>query len=103
MGTYGPPMQMGRFGMQDQIFDMIDEAKLPPSQIKTFCEALLGCPSLPEPELDQQAFLTAIDEALALQPNVFRPNERRGAAVDQDGHAQGPARLREEAPSAPTR
>ena len=59
--------------MQDQIFDMIDEAKLPPSQIKTFCEALLGCPSLPEPELDQQAFLTAIDEALALQPNVFDP------------------------------
>ena len=30
---------------------MIDEAELLPSQIKTFCEALLGCPSLPEPEL----------------------------------------------------
>merc|ERR1711956_206427 len=43
--TYGPPLQLARFGMQDQIFDMIDEAKLPPSQIKTFCEALLGCPS----------------------------------------------------------
>ena len=41
--------------MMDQIFDVIDEAELLPSQIKTFCEALLGCPSLPEPELDPLA------------------------------------------------
>ena len=59
--------------MKDQIFDVIDETKLLPSQIKTFCEALLGCPSLPEPELDPQAFLASIDEALALQPKVFDP------------------------------
>ena len=30
--------------MMDQIFDVIDEDELLPSQIKTFCEALLGCP-----------------------------------------------------------
>lgn len=71
--TYGPPMHLARFGMMDQIFDVIDEAELPPSQIKTFCEALLGCPSLPEPELDPQAFLAGIDEALTLQPKVFDP------------------------------
>ena len=59
--------------MSDQIFDLIDETKLLPSQIKTFCEALLGCPSLREPELDPQAFLASIDEALALQPKVFDP------------------------------
>ena len=59
--------------MSDQIFDLIDETKLLPSQIKTFCEVLLGCPSLPEPELDPQAFLASIDEALALQPKVFDP------------------------------
>ena len=59
--------------MKDQIFDLIDQSALLPSQIKTFCEALLGCPSLPEPELDPQAFLACIDEALTLQPKVFDP------------------------------
>jgi hypothetical protein len=72
--TYGPPMQLARFGMQDQIFDLIDETELLPSQIKTFCEALLGCSSLPEPELDTQAFIASIEEQLALQPNVFDPS-----------------------------
>ena len=32
--------------MSDQIFDLIDETKLLPSQIKTFCE---GAPRLPQP------------------------------------------------------
>ena len=68
-----PFLCVQQFGMQDQIFDIIDETELLPSQIKTLCEALLGCPSLPEPELDPQAFLAGIEEALALQPNVFDP------------------------------
>ena len=59
--------------MQDQLFDLIDETELLPSQIKTFCEALLGCSSLPEPELDSPAFIAAIEEQLTLQPNVFDP------------------------------
>jgi hypothetical protein len=72
--TYGPPMQVAReFGMKDQIFDLVDQTKLLPSQIKMLCEAILGTPDLPEPEVDLKAFVAAVDEQLALHPKVFDP------------------------------
>ena len=61
------------FGMKDQIFDLIDQSKLLPSQIKIMCEALLGCTNLPDPDVDPKAFIAAVDEQVALHPKVFDP------------------------------
>ena len=101
--TYGPPMQLARvrylsrpigtisarnppfviipapslrlqyFGMKDQIFDLIDQSALLPSQIKMMCEAVLGCANLPDPDVDPEAFIAAVDEQVALHPKVFDP------------------------------
>jgi hypothetical protein len=75
--TYGQPMQTARFGMQLRLFDDIDERALTPGQVKKFCELLLGCPPLPEPDLDRQAFLDAINTALAAQPQIFDPISKK--------------------------
>ena len=61
------------FGMKDQVFDLIDQSKLLPSQIKIMCEALLGCTNLPDPDVDPKAFIAAVDEQVALHPKVFDP------------------------------
>tara|TARA_B100000768_G_C11251969_1_gene364509 strand:- start:172 stop:450 length:279 start_codon:yes stop_codon:yes gene_type:complete len=61
------------FGMKDQIFDLIDQSALLPSQIKMMCESLLGCTKLPDPDVDPKAFIAAVDEQVALHPKVFDP------------------------------
>lgn len=72
--TYAPPLHLARlFGLPEKLFDELDEAPLPPSQIKQFLQMLLGVDELPEPELDLPAFLEAVsralqDEAPALDP-----------------------------------
>lgn len=66
-----------QFGMQLRLFDDIDERALTPGQVKTFCELLLGCPPLPEPDVDRHAFLDAIDMELAAQPQVFDPISKK--------------------------
>ena len=63
--------------MQLRLFDDIDERALTPGQVKTFCELLLGCPPLPEPDVDRRAFLDAIDMELAAQPQVFDPISKK--------------------------
>lgn len=59
--------------MKDQIFDLIDQSALLPSQIKMMCESLLGCTKLPDPDVDPKAFIAAVDEQVALHPKVFDP------------------------------
>ena len=49
--------------MHDKLFDLLDEAALLPSQMRQFCELLLGVP-LPEPDLDAAAFIAAVRAAL---------------------------------------
>ena len=63
--------------MHLRLFDDIDERALTPGQVKKFCELLLGCPPLPEPDLDRQAFLDAINTALAAQPQIFDPISKK--------------------------
>lgn len=71
--TYGSPLQLARtFGLQDKLFDLLDEAALLPSQVRQFCELLLGVP-LPEPDLDAAAFIAAVQAALQTMPPVFDP------------------------------
>jgi len=72
--TYAQPLQLAReFGVRDKLFDLLDEVALQPSQIKSFCELMLGCDVLPEPELDLKAFLAQLEAAMANTPEVFDP------------------------------
>jgi len=75
--TYAPSLHLARtFGLQDKLFDLLDEQSLPPSQAKQFIERLLGCDELPEPEIDAAAFVTAVRAALAHLPKVYNPMTR---------------------------
>ena len=72
--TYGPPLHMARlFGLPEKIFDAIDEESLLPPQIKEFMCTLLGVPELPEPEIDLNGFVSAVQQALLTQPRVIDP------------------------------
>ena len=76
--TYGAPLQLARtFGMHDKLFDLLDEAALIPSQVRQFCELLLGMP-LPEPDLDAAAFVAAVRAAL---PTGYRARVRRNLSL----------------------
>jgi len=76
--AYAPQLHAARlFGLQHKLFDLIDEGPLPPSAIKQFCELLLGCPPLPEPELEPKRFLSALRAALAPLPPVFDARRRQ--------------------------
>jgi hypothetical protein len=72
--SYGPLLHRAReFGMHNKIFDILDEQALVPSQVKQYCETLLGCGVLPEPEADLAAFRAAVKKNLSGVPQVFCP------------------------------
>lgn len=75
--TYGRPLHLAReFGMLHPLFDQLDERSMTPAQIKQFLELLLGI-GLPDPALDQQAFLGAVGAALPDLGLVFDPVMKR--------------------------
>jgi len=72
--TYAPSLHLARtMGLQDKLFDLLDEQALLPSQAKTLIEKILGCPELPEPEVDMAGFRAALKDALGRAPNVYNP------------------------------
>ncbi len=72
--AYGPALHMARtFGLQDRTFDLLDEKALLPSQAKEFIEKLLGCPGLPEPEVDPKGFQKVLEQQLKAQLPVYNP------------------------------
>lgn len=72
--TYAPSLHLARtLGLQDKLFDLLDEQPLHPTQAKTLIEKLLGCEELPEPEIDVKVFLQAVRDALAKLPKVYNP------------------------------
>lgn len=76
--TYAPPLHMARlFGLPEKLFDALDEAPLVPSQIKRFISIMFGLSDLPEPELELEAFLSAVRAALQEQPNTYDPRSGR--------------------------
>ena len=76
--TYAPQLHTARmFGLRNLLFDRLDEAPLSPSQVKQFCELLLGCGPLPEPELDSAAFLQQLKVAVKAAGKVYDPLRRR--------------------------
>merc|ERR1719453_2277448 len=53
--AYGPPLhQLREWGLQEKLFDLLDEQPMIPSQCKQFIEFVLGCKPLPEPEADRE-------------------------------------------------
>lgn len=72
--TYAPSLHLARtMGLQDKLFDLLDERALLPTQCKQLIERLLGCAELLEPEIDTPAFIKQVSEALAQLPNVYDP------------------------------
>ena len=87
--TYGQPLHIARaFGLQNKLFDLLDERSILPTQLKSFCELLLGCPALPEPEIEREAFIAALQEALATAPSVYDPLTLREAPWVKVRHLQ---------------
>jgi len=78
--TYGPQLHLARtFGMHNRLFDLLDEAKLVPSQVREFCELLLGTGPLPEPQLDFGDFFAALTAAVNAAPSTVDPRTGRRA------------------------
>merc|ERR1712167_549263 len=78
--TYGPPLYYARlFGLPEKLFDVLDERTMAPRQIRDFVAMLLGLNArdLPDPELEQAAFLEAVRVALQEQPNTVDPKSGR--------------------------
>ena len=70
--TYGPALHAARvFGLQDRLFDLLDERPLLPSQVKEFIEKLLSCGALPEPEVDPKGFKQALEQRLKVHVQVY--------------------------------
>ena len=72
--VYGPALHLARTaGLQDKLFDLIDEVPLLPTQVKQLIERVLGCGELAEPEVDPAEFLQQVRDALATLPPVYNP------------------------------
>lgn len=75
---YGPLLHRAReFGLHNKLFDLLDEQALVASQVKQFCELMLGCGVLPEPEADGAAFRAAVQECLQSVRPVYDPLSKR--------------------------
>lgn len=76
--AYAPQLHAARlFGLHHKLFDMLDETELPPFAIKQFCEMLLGCPPLPEPQLEPELFIQTLREVVTPLPLVYDPRLQR--------------------------
>lgn len=74
---YSPLLHQARtFGMNNKLFDLLDEQALVPSQVKQCVEAILGCGVLPEPDAGIAAFRAAVKETLTGTLPVFDPVSR---------------------------
>lgn len=78
--TYAPSLHLARtMGLQDKLFDLLDERPLLPTQCKHLIERLLGCAELTEPEIDASEFLKQVQQALGKLPRVYNPMTGRMA------------------------
>ena len=72
--TYAPALHLARtMGLQEKLFDLLDETPLLPTQCKGLIERLLGCSELIEPELDAAEFIKQVKAAVARLPKVYNP------------------------------
>lgn len=75
--AYGPPLQLARtLGLNDKLYDMLDEVPLKPAHLKPFIERMLGCSEpLAEPELEPNEFINGVRAALSTAPLVYNPRK----------------------------
>ena len=72
--TYAPSLHLARTaGMQDKLFDLLDETPLLPTQVRQLIERIVGCSELVEPEIDPEGFMQQVKEALTAVPPVYNP------------------------------
>jgi len=70
--TYGLPLHQAReFGLHNKLFDLLDERPLMPSQMAELCELVLGCPPLPDPQIDFAKFERELARAVQVAPMVY--------------------------------
>lgn len=72
--TYAPSLHLARtVGMQDKLFDLLDEAALLPTQVRQLIERIVGCGELSEPEVEPEAFMSQVRQAVTALPAVYNP------------------------------
>lgn len=72
--AYAPALHLARtMGLHEKLFDLMDETRLLPSQAKRLCECVLGCAELPEPEVEEANFRSALAAAIGRLPPVYNP------------------------------
>ena len=70
--------------MRNRLFDLLDESRLAPSQVRQMCELILGCGELPDPQTDRPGFDDALKAALASAPSTVDPRSgKRRPWIDQ--------------------
>jgi len=84
--NYGPPLhRLREWGCGNKLFDIIDEKRLSPAEMKDLISFVLGgaAAELPHPELDWDAFEAALKRGLSTTPTTYNPlKNREGAWVD---------------------
>uniref|UniRef100_A0A061S034 Uncharacterized protein n=1 Tax=Tetraselmis sp. GSL018 TaxID=582737 RepID=A0A061S034_9CHLO len=72
--TYGLPLHTLReSGIQNKLFDLLDEKQLIGSQVAELCSLLFGCEGLPNPEVDWPAFAEKLGIYLSVTDPAFCP------------------------------
>jgi len=73
--TYGLPLHAVReSGVQNKLFDLLDEKPLIGSQIAEMCSMLFGCEEFPNPEADWHGFAEKLGLHLAVTEPAFCPS-----------------------------
>ncbi len=68
--------RLREMGIPNRLFDLLDERKFTKSELRDFCMLLFGADDfdgVPEPEVDWNGFLTALDAMLKKEGNQFNP------------------------------
>jgi len=72
--------RLREMGIPNRLFDLLDERKFTKSELRDFCILLFGgddFDGVPEPEVDWNGFLTALDGMLKKEGNQFNPMKNK--------------------------
>jgi len=76
--NYALPIHRSReLGYHDRLFDLIDERRLTISEMRDFCQFLVGTDALPDPSVDFDLFATQLNQALTNERFQWNPIKRR--------------------------
>jgi len=83
--TYGPPLHRVReWGMHHKLFDLLDERKLAPTEVRELAAIVIGGGQLPHPEIDSAGL---VEDAVRRQLDLEQPfnpvRKRRTPWIDE--------------------